>query len=47
MISKELLVIPGCDKILIVNINEYKLVRIIEVPGASYICGICMVNNNI
>ena len=46
MISKELLVIPGENKISIVNINEYKLVRIIEVPGASWICGICMVNKN-
>ena len=28
------------------NVNEYKLVRIIEVPGSSWICGICMLNKN-
>ena len=43
-INKELLVIPGNDKISMVNVNEYKLVRIIEVPGSSWICGICMLN---
>ena len=46
MISKELLVIPGENKISIVNVNEYKLVRIIEVPGSSWICGVCMLNKN-
>ena len=46
MISKELLVIPGKEKISIVNVNEYKLVRIIQVPGASWIYNICMVNKN-
>ena len=46
LINKELLVIPGENKISIVNVNEYKLVRIIEVPGSSWICGICMLNKN-
>ena len=46
MISKELLVIPGENKISIVNVNEYKLVRIIEAPGSSYICGVCLLNKN-
>ena len=46
MINKELLVIPGENKISIVNVNEYKLVRIIEVPGSSWICGVCMLNKN-
>ena len=46
MINKELLVIPSENKISIVNINEYKLTRIIEVPGSSWICGICMLNKN-
>ena len=46
MISKELLVIPGENKISIVNVNEYKLVRIIEVRKARLIFGICMINKN-
>ena len=46
MINKEFLAIPGSNKISIANINEYKLVRIIEVPNSSSICGICMLNKN-
>ena len=46
MITKELLVIPGENRISIINVNEYKLVRIIEVPGSSWICGICFLNKN-
>ena len=46
MIRKDLLLIPGKNKISIINTTEYKLVRIIEVPGASYITGICMLNKN-
>ena len=46
LISKELLVVPGQNKLSIVNLNEYKLVRIIEVPGSSYIFGACMINKN-
>ena len=47
MISKELLVIPGDNKISIINVNEYKLIRIIEVPGSTWICGVCMLSTNI
>ena len=46
MISKDLLLIPGENKISIVNVNQYKLVRVIEVPGSSWICGVCMLNKN-
>ena len=46
MISKDLLLIPGENKISIININEYKLIRIIEVPGASWILGICILSEN-
>ncbi len=44
MISKEFLVIPGENKISIIDINEYKLIRIIEVPDSSMIFGACMLN---
>ena len=46
MISKELLLIPGENKISIINVKEYKLVRIIEVPGSSWIYGVCMLNKD-
>ena len=46
MITKELLLIPGTDKLSIINVYQYRLVRIIEVPGSSCICGVCMLNQN-
>ena len=46
MINKELLLIPGINKISIININEYKLIRIIDVPNSSNIVGNCMLNEN-
>ena len=47
MISKELLFISGENKISIININEYKLIKIIEVSNSSWINGACMLNDNI
>ena len=44
MINKEVLVFPGFNKISIINVIEYKLVRIIEVPNSSWICGVCILN---
>jgi len=49
MISKELLLIPGKNKISIININEYEIIRIIDVPvpnSNSIIC-VCILNDNI
>ena len=46
MITKDLLLITGWDKISIINVNNYKLLRIIDVPGASRIGGVCMLNQN-
>ena len=46
MIKKDLLLIPGDNQISIINTDQYKLVREIEVPGSSYICGVCMLNKN-
>ena len=45
MIRKELLLIPGDYKISIINVKEYKLVRVIEALS-SFICGVCMLNKN-
>ena len=47
MISKELLFIFGENKISIININEYKLIREIEVSNSGWINGACMLNENI
>ena len=47
MISKELLLIPGLDKISIININEYKIIKIIDIPNSNSIIGVCMLNDNI
>ena len=46
MIRKDLLLIPGVNKISIINTNQYKLVRIIEVPNSSRITGVCLLNKN-
>ena len=46
MISKDLLLITGKNKISIINVNNYKL-KIIDVPGARCIEGVCMLNQNI
>ena len=46
MIKKDLLLIPGENQISIINTNQHNLVRKIEVPGSSKICGVCMLNKN-
>ena len=45
MMTKDLLLITGENKISIINVNNYKL-RIINVPGAGYIRGLCILNQN-
>ena len=46
LIKKDLLLIPGENQISIINTNQHNLVRKIEVPGSSYIRGVCMLNKN-
>jgi len=46
MISKDLLLIPGTDKISIINVNKYSLIRVIDVPNSDIIAGVCMLNEN-
>ena len=46
MMTKDLLLITGWDKISIINVNNYKLLRIIDVPGAWFIKAVCMLNQN-
>ena len=45
MITKDLLIIGGKNKISIINVNEYKLIRVIETN--SSINGFCMFNESI
>jgi len=47
MISKELLFIPGQNKISLIDINYYELIREIKVPDSSWIYGACILNKNI
>ena len=47
MINKELLLIPGENKISIINTNKYNLLKIIDVPNSNKIISVCMLNENI
>ena len=47
MINKDFLAIPGENKISIINVNKYKLERIIEINGSGWIYGICILTENI
>jgi len=46
MLKKDLLLIPGENQISIININEYKLIRIINVPNSNQITGVCLLNKD-
>ena len=45
MMTKDLLLITGINKISIINVNNYKL-RIINVTEAGCIWGVCILNQN-
>ena len=46
MITKDILFIGGENKISLVNVNQHNLIRVIDVPGSSWISAICMLNKN-
>ena len=46
MITKDLLVIGGINKIYIINVNHYSLDREIEITNSN-IFGFCMIDENI
>ena len=46
MIKKYLLLIPGQNQISIINTEQYKLVKKIDVQGSNWIYGVCMLNKN-
>ena len=45
MIKNYLLAIPGENKITLINVNEYKIIRIVDVPNSGWINGICLFHN--
>ena len=47
MISKDLLFFSGENKISIININYYEIIKEIEVPNSGRIDGACILNKNI
>jgi len=47
MINKELLLVPGENKMSIFNVNKYNIVRIIDIKDSGWIGGVCMLNKNI
>ncbi len=47
MITKYLLFVGGQNKISLINVNQHNLIRVIDVPGSSWINTICMLNENI
>ena len=46
MIKKDLLLIPGENQMSIINVNQYKIVKVIEIPNSNWICGVCLLNKN-
>ncbi len=46
MITEDILFIGGENKISLINVNQHNLIRVIDVPGSSYISAICLINNN-
>ena len=47
MISKDLLLITGENKISIININSYNLIKTINVDTSGWILVACMLNKDI
>ena len=46
MIKKYLLLIPGYNELSIINIEQYELIRKIDVQDSGLIYGVCMLNQN-
>ena len=46
MITNDLLLIPGLNIISIINVNEYKIIRQIDVPDSGWINGVSILNSN-
>jgi len=47
MITNNLLLVPGRNMISIINVNEYKKIKQIDIDNVGYIIGVCMLNSNL
>ena len=47
MMTKDLLLVAGKNKLSIININLHNIIRTIDVSGSSWIWCACMLNENI
>ena len=47
MITKDLLIYSSENAINIINVNQYKIIRKIEIPNSKYHYGFCKLNKNI
>ena len=47
MISKDLLLITGYDKISIINVNSYNIINIIKLKNSGWINAACLLNKDI
>ena len=47
MITKDLLAIGGKNEISIINVNQYNIIRKVEVPNSNWNFGFCMINKDI
>ena len=47
IISKDLLLITGYDKISIINVNTYTIINVIETSGSGWIFAVCLLNKDI
>ena len=46
MMTKNLLLAIGQNKLSIININLHNIIRTIDISGSSWICSTCMLNEN-
>ena len=46
MITKDLLLNPGENKLYIINVNQHRLIRVIDVTCSGWISAVCKLNNN-
>ena len=46
MITKDFLIIGGIDKMSIINVNKYIIIKIIDIPNSGNNMGFCMLNKN-
>ena len=47
MLNEVFLAVPGKDIITIINVNQYKIARIVKAVDSSWIMGSCILNKNL